>query len=62
MEVEKKLITSAYYKQHKICPSCKNPEGRITTSLVGYVYEPDENYVSCSCGWHGITHDLLPPF
>lgn len=51
-----------YYWDHRVCPECKKRE--YSSTYLGYVFEKgklykDENWCKCSCGWEGITDDLV---
>lgn len=51
-----------YYQLHKHCPNCGNDKSSST--YVGYIFIKDkpfknENLRECSCGWTGITDDLV---
>ena len=51
-----------YYDDHECCPKCGS--AGLSSTLVGYIFfkgRPfkNENKRKCSCGWEGITHDLV---
>jgi RNA polymerase subunit RPABC4/transcription elongation factor Spt4 len=54
-----------YYENHSCCPQCGSKN--FSSTYIGYVVVvgrvekefKDENRVSCTCGWRGITHDLV---
>jgi hypothetical protein len=62
---EYKRLIKEYHEAHSACPSCGCTSHQSTyMGYVMYMSEPekykDENIVKCSsCGWGGITHDLV---
>jgi len=51
-----------YYADHECCPKCGS--NHLSSTLIDYIFFKDrpfkeENIRKCSCGWEGITHDLV---
>lgn len=53
------MSKETYYSKHNSCPKCGN--STFISTYIGYIWSNINDYkVECnSCGWTGITHDLV---
>ncbi len=65
LRIESEDIRKRYHNNHSRCPSCHNT--KFSSTYMGFILDMskpeeyrDENKIVCSCGWTGITHDLVP--
>ena len=54
---ERREAWEAYRKLHKACPNCGATSFETTT--IGYMWPPDNNHVTCLCGFRGKVNDLV---
>ena len=57
------ITKNMYQRLHSTCPKCLE-KFQGETTLVDYIISDmtseDRNKIKCSCGFEGITHDLIP--
>lgn len=57
------MTQEEYYLQHTNCPNCIDGDYSTTDMLVKFTGDDDfidNNRVTCTCGWKGLVHDLIP--